>query len=81
MGRVSETEKDEIRNRLPIEELIRDYHVALMPSGRRLRGLCPFHAEKTPSFFVDVERQYYHCFGCQASGDLFSFAVRSLASA
>ena len=42
-------------------------------SGRNLVGLCPFHKEKTPSFSVNPERQFYHCFGCKAGGDVFRF--------
>ena len=47
--------------------------VQLRRSGRNFSGLCPFHKEKTPSFSVNVERQFYHCFGCKASGDVFKF--------
>lgn len=47
--------------------------VALRRAGRNFSGLCPFHKEKTPSFSVNVERQFYHCFGCKASGDVFKF--------
>ncbi len=73
MGIVSEASKQQIRDRVPLEELVREYNVHLVPSGRRLKGLCPFHAEKTPSFSIDVEKQYFYCFGCHAGGDLFSF--------
>lgn len=49
-------------------------YVSLIPAGKgRLKGLCPFHNEKTPSFQVDTEQGYYYCFGCKAGGDLFSF--------
>jgi DNA primase len=48
-------------------------HMALRKSGRRWQGLCPFHAEKTPSFSVNAEEGLYHCFGCQASGDVIKF--------
>ena len=48
-------------------------HVALRRQGRRFVGRCPFHAERTPSFSVNPELGLYHCFGCQASGDAFSF--------
>ncbi|HWD24382.1 MAG TPA: CHC2 zinc finger domain-containing protein, partial [Acidimicrobiales bacterium] len=44
--------------------------------GRRLTGLCPFHAEKSPSFSVNPEEGLYYCFGCQASGDAISFVRR-----
>ncbi|MHB8219349.1 MAG: DNA primase [Acidimicrobiales bacterium] len=51
-------------------------HAALRRQGRRWVGLCPFHAEKTPSFSVNAEEGFYYCFGCQASGDAITF-VRS----
>ena len=50
-------------------------YVALKKSGNSLRGLCPFHNEKTPSFYVHPNRGFYHCFGCKASGDVFSFLM------
>jgi DNA primase len=56
-------------------EVIGDY-VALKPAGRRLKGLCPFHSEKTPSFSVDPERRSWYCFGCNEGGDLFSFVQK-----
>lgn len=67
--------KEEIRARTDIVELIGQY-VRLQRSGRRFRGLCPFHDEKTPSFYVDPERQFWHCFGCGAGGDVFSFVMQ-----
>lgn len=70
---VSETCKEEIRGRVTLEEVVRDYNIQLTPSGKRLKGLCPFHAEKTPSFHIDPEKQFYYCFGCQAAGDVFRF--------
>ncbi|MEE9415682.1 MAG: CHC2 zinc finger domain-containing protein, partial [Acidimicrobiales bacterium] len=51
--------------------------VALKRVGRRWSGLCPFHNEKTPSFSVNSELGFYHCFGCKASGDAITF-VREL---
>jgi DNA primase len=48
-------------------------HALLKKVGRRWSGLCPFHAEKTPSFSVNAEEGFYYCFGCQASGDAISF--------
>ncbi len=48
-------------------------HVGLRRVGRRWSGLCPFHAEKTPSFSVNGELGLYYCFGCQARGDAISF--------
>jgi DNA primase len=66
--------KEEVRHRLDIAEVIGE-HVRLEKSGQRFKGLCPFHQEKTPSFTVDPERGFYHCFGCGEGGDIFSFVM------
>jgi DNA primase len=69
--------KEQIRTKLDIAEVIGEV-VALKPSGRgQLKGLCPFHGEKTPSFHVQQERGFYYCFGCQAKGDVFDFVMRT----
>ncbi len=64
--------KDEVRSKNDIVEVISSY-VKLEQRGNRYVGLCPFHAEKTPSFHVIPQQQFYHCFGCKASGDVFTF--------
>jgi DNA primase len=80
---------DRVRRETKIVELVGET-VKLQRRGRSFTGLCPFHKEKTPSFHVNAERGFYHCFGCHASGDVFKFvqetegldfvtAVRSLA--
>ena len=71
---IAEDKIAEIRERAPIAELIGNY-VTLKKSGNSLKGLCPFHNEKTPSFYVHPDRGFYHCFGCKASGDVFSFLM------
>ncbi|MFZ2500459.1 MAG: DNA primase [Minisyncoccia bacterium] len=62
----------QIKERLNVQEIITPY-VKLTRAGRSLRGLCPFHKEKTPSFNVSPERGTWHCFGCGEGGDGFSF--------
>ena len=64
----------EIRNRASIVEVISDY-VTLKKAGRNHMGLCPFHAEKSPSFTVSEEKGIYHCFGCHAGGSIFHFLM------
>lgn len=66
---------DEIRRRVSILDIAAP-HVTLRRSGRRYKGLCPFHSEKTPSFTVDPERGFFYCFGCHAGGDVFDFVMR-----
>ncbi|HEY1041499.1 MAG TPA: DNA primase [Candidatus Paceibacterota bacterium] len=61
-----------IKEKIAIEDVVAKY-VALEKSGRNLRGRCPFHSERTPSFYVTPDRGRYHCFGCAKSGDVISF--------
>lgn len=66
-----------VRERTRIDDVVRDY-VALKPAGGgSLKGLCPFHDERSPSFHVTPSRGMYYCFGCQAGGDAISF-VRAM---
>ncbi|MCP5467884.1 MAG: DNA primase [Deltaproteobacteria bacterium] len=65
----------EIRQKVPISEVIAEY-VQLSKSGKSLRGLCPFHQEKTPSFYVSPERETFHCFGCGEGGTVFHFLMK-----
>ncbi len=74
---MSDDAKERIRASLDLAEVIGET-VALKPAGReRLKGLCPFHSEKTPSFHVHTGRGFYYCFGCGAKGDLFDFVMQT----
>jgi DNA primase len=64
-----------IRQRIDIVELVSRY-VKLRKVGSNYSGLCPFHAEKAPSFSVSPRKGFFHCFGCKASGDVFSFLMK-----
>ncbi len=66
---------DDVRNATSIARVIED-HVPLKRAGRTLKGLCPFHSEKTPSFHVDEAKGFFHCFGCGAGGDVFKFVMQ-----
>lgn len=68
-------EVSQIKDKIDIVSLISGY-VPLKKSGRNYKGLCPFHAEKTPSFMVSPELQIFKCFGCGERGDVFSFLMR-----
>src|SRR6185369_16545446 len=63
---------DKIKERLGIEEVVSSY-IKLDRAGNNLKARCPFHNEKTPSFFISPDRGSYYCFGCGASGDIFTF--------
>ena len=65
---------DEVKDRLDLADLV-GKHVNLQRSGRYLKGLCPFHTEKTPSFYVFPDTQRWHCFGCDRGGDVFNFMM------
>jgi hypothetical protein len=74
-GGYSQQLLDEIRSRADIVEIVGQV-VKLKRTGENWKGLCPFHTEKTPSFTVNPKRNIYHCFGCGAGGDAFSFLMR-----
>ncbi len=64
---------DLVRERSDIENIVKRYVPSLKKKGNKLIGLCPFHKEKTPSFHVSLEKKMFYCFGCKASGNVFSF--------
>ncbi len=67
---------DQIKARLDVVDVVSE-KVLLKKAGKTLKGLCPFHVEKTPSFIVFPETGTWHCFGCGAGGDLFNFVMQS----
>ena len=72
--RIPDEKVNEVKQAIDIVEVIGE-HVALTKQGRNYLGLCPFHGEKTPSFSVSPEKQIFHCFGCHAGGNVFTFLM------
>ena len=73
-SRIPQDFLDQLLNRIDIVELI-DSRVSLRKNGRNYAACCPFHNEKTPSFTVSPEKQFYHCFGCGANGNAIGFLM------
>ena len=73
-GLIPEDKIDEVRSAAKIVDVV-SQHLSLKKAGRNFLGLCPFHAEKTPSFTVNEEKQIFHCFGCGQGGNVFSFLM------
>jgi len=69
--------KEEIKNQIKLSEIISKKIILKKKNENTYIGLCPFHSEKTPSFHVHDEKQFYHCFGCEKHGDIFSFLMET----
>ena len=75
-GKLLREDIDEGRSRANIEEIV-GQHVTLKSAGvGSLKGLCPFHDEKTPSFHVRPQAGFFHCFGCGEGGDVITFVEK-----
>src|SRR6476469_2508944 len=68
--------KETVKLQADIVRIVGDYVKLKKAGAQNFSGLCPFHGEKTPSFSVHATRQFYHCFGCGVSGDVFSFVQK-----
>ena len=68
--------KETVKQQADIVRIVGDYVKLKKAGAQNYSGLCPFHNEKTPSFSVHATRQFYHCFGCGVSGDVFSFVQK-----
>ncbi len=75
-GRIKEEDVAHVRERSPIDEVIADYVQLKSAGGGQKKGLCPFHDEKSPSLHVTPSKGFFHCFGCQASGDVIAFLMK-----
>ena len=77
MGRYTLESRERVRDAVDFEELVGARTELRRAGARRLQGLCPFHDERTPSFGIDPVEKLYHCFGCGAGGDVFSFVMET----
>src|SRR3954452_4787991 len=68
---------DELKSHVDIVQVVQERVTLRKAGGASWKGLCPFHGEKTPSFNVHGDKQFFHCFGCGASGDVIEFVKRS----
>jgi DNA primase len=74
-GRIREEDIAEVREKTRIEDVVSSYVTLRNAGGGSMKGLCPFHDEKSASFHVTPSRGFYHCFGCQAGGDVIKFVM------
>src|SRR4029078_11461106 len=75
-GRIREEDIALVRERVHVEDIIGEHLQLRSAGGRSLKGLCPFHDEKTPSFNVNPSRGFWHCFGCGEGGDVLDFVMK-----
>ncbi len=73
MASIPDSTIEEIKARTDLADLISSYGVELKRNGASYKACCPFHHEKTPSFNVQPDKGFYHCFGCGKSGDAIKF--------
>jgi len=76
VGRIREQSIQEVREKARIDDVVSQYVTLRNAGGGSMKGLCPFHDEKSPSFHVTPARQMFYCFGCQAGGDVISFVMK-----
>ena len=75
-GRILDSSIQEVREKAKIEDVVSQYVALRNAGGGSLKGLCPFHDEKSPSFHVTPSRGYFHCFGCGEGGDVIAFVMK-----
>lgn len=75
-GRIRDDDIAEVREKARIDDVVSQYVTLKRAGGGSLKGLCPFHDEKTPSFNVNPARQFFHCFGCGEGGDVIAFLMK-----
>ncbi|RKN45713.1 DNA primase [Streptomyces hoynatensis] len=75
-GRINDEDVRAVRDAVPIDSVVSEYLQLRPAGGGNLKGLCPFHDEKSPSFQVSPSKGLYHCFGCQEGGDTLSFVMK-----
>src|SRR5690554_3279145 len=73
-GRIPQSFIDDLLNRADIVDVV-DARVRLKKTGKNYSGLCPFHEEKTPSFTIQPDKQFYYCFDCGAGGNVLGFLM------
>lgn len=75
-GRIKDDDVALVREKARIDEIVREYVTLKSAGGGSLKGLCPFHEERSPSFHVTPSRGFYHCFGCGEGGDVITFVQK-----